>query len=228
MPNIKSRVEESLDSQSKYCYPGTNILINKLDIKNQEKLDAAERRITTLMLTSIQLRKTPDPDQLFSAKYYLNLHKEVFDHIYTFAGEIRDENITKGNTPFCRPEFIYNYLNKTLQIIGKKMTRIKTKEDVSSWLADAYGELNIIHPFREGNGRVAREFLRESVECMDDYLGYNYELDFSNVTEQSSKKFMHASIMSAMTGNNDELKMFFTEILKEKETTKIEDMKKGK
>ena len=152
----------------------------------------------------------------------------MFDHIYTFAGEIRDENITKGNTPFCRPEFIYNYLNKTLQVMGKKMTRIKTKEDVSSWLADAYGELNIIHPFREGNGRVAREFLRESVECMDDYLGYNYELDFSNVTEQSSKKFMHASIMSAMTGNNDELKMFFTEILKEKETTKIEDMKKGK
>lgn len=97
------------------------------------------------------------------------------------------------------------------------MTRIKTRDDITTWLADCYGELNIIHPFREGNGRIAREFLRESVECMDKYLGFNYELDFSGVNEHSSQMFMHASIVSARAADKRELKDFFEGILKEKQ-----------
>ena len=217
MKNIKSRIDQSLDSQSQYCYPNTEVLVNKLGIKDQETLEVAERRITTLMLSAIQLRDIPSPSKLFSGKYYLDLHKEVFEHIYDFAGQIRDENITKGNTPFCRPEFIYSYLNETLQTLGKKMTKIQSKDDITTWLADCYGELNIIHPFREGNGRIAREFLRESVECMDKYLGFNYEIDFSGVNEHSSQMFMHASIVSARAADNRELKDFFEGILKEKQ-----------
>lgn len=221
MKNIKSRVDEAMESHSKYCYPNSDVLINKLGIQNQEDLDVAERRITTLMLTSIQVKELPTPSTLFSVPYYLSLHQMVFGHIYDFAGETRNENISKGNTPFCRPEFIYNYLNDTLNTMGKKMTRIKTRDDITTWLADCYGELNIIHPFREGNGRIAREFLRESVECMDKYLGFNYELDFSGVNEHSSQKFMHASIVSAVAADNSELKDFFEDILKEKQDVKI-------
>lgn len=183
MVKLKSRYDEAESNQSKYCYPGTDILINKLDIKNQEELDVAERR---------------------------------------------NENITKGNTPFCRPEFIYNYLSDTLNTMAKKMTRVETREDITSWLADCYGELNIIHPFREGNGRIAREFLRESVECMDEHLGFNYELDFSNVTEHSSKNFMNASIISAIRCDNTPLKEFFDSILKEKNNEKVDQTKKRK
>lgn len=228
MFNIKSRIDEAGDFQSKYCYKDTNVLVNKLGIENQEELDIAERRITTLMLASLQVKDIPTPSTLFSANYYLSIHKEVFQHIYDFAGEIRDENITKGNTPFCRPEFIYNYLQDTLNTMGKKMTRVKSREDITNWLADCYGELNIIHPFREGNGRVAREFLRESVECMNQYLGFNYTLDFSGVTEKTSQQFIHASIMSAMTANNQELATFFDGILKEKQDIKTDTSKKGK
>ena len=43
----------------------------------------------------------------------------------------------------------------------KKLPNIASRDDVTTWLADLYGELNIIHPFREGNGRIAREYLRE-------------------------------------------------------------------
>lgn len=217
MKSIKSRVEEAQESHSKYCYPGSDVLINKLGIQNQEDLDVAERRITTLMLTAIQVREIPKPSTLFSAPYYLSLHKEVFERIYDFAGEIRGENISKGGTPFCRPEFIFRYLSDTLDTQGRKLTRIKTRDDITTWLADCYGELNIIHPFREGNGRIAREFLRESVECMDKYLGFNYELDFSGVNEHSSQMFMHASIVSARAADNRELKGFFEGILKEKQ-----------
>lgn len=226
MFNIKSRYDEVNDPQSKHCYPGTDVLINKLDIKSQEELDIAERRITTLMLAMLQSKEIPKPSILFSANYYLSIHKEIFQHIYSFAGEIRDENITKGNTPFCRPEFVYNYLQETLSTMAKRITKVKTREDVTNWLADCYGELNIIHPFREGNGRVAREFVRESVECMNQYLGFNYTLDFSNVTEKSSQQFMRASIVSAMTANNQELVVFFDGILKEKQKNNVNQEKK--
>lgn len=226
MFNLKSRIDEASDSQSKYCYPGTDVLMNKLNIKTQEELDIAERRITTLMLATLQSKDIPAPSILFSVDYYLNLHKEIFQHIYDFAGTIRNENITKGNTPFCRPEFVYNYLKDTLNTMGKRITKIKTREDVTNWLADCYGELNIIHPFREGNGRVAREFIRETVECMNQYLGFNYMLDFSEVTEKTSHQFMHASIMSAMTANNQELATFFDGILKEKDKNNVIQEKK--
>lgn len=225
---IKGRLDEALDRQSRYCYPGTNVLINKLDIRTQEELDIAERRVTTLALATIQLRKNPKPQKLFTARYYFDLHKEVFGRIYGFAGKTRNENITKGNTPFCRPEYIYSYLNDTLNMFQKKFSNIITRNDITTWLADLYGELNIIHPFREGNGRIAREYLRECVECMNEYLGFNYDLDFSNVTEQTSQQFMHASIVSAITGDSSELKEFFDGCLKEKQDIKTNSTKKGR
>lgn len=217
MVNIKSRIEESLNFQSKYCYPGTDVLINKLNIKNQEDLDVAERRITILMLTTMELREVPSPDKLFSVNYYLGLHKELFGEIYSFAGEIRGENMTKNNTVFCRPENIYYYLKDTLLKMSKDLPRLENKDDMVDWLAYYYGELNAIHPFREGNGRVSREFLREVVECADKYLGFNYELNFSGITNEDSIYFNQASIINNLTGSTQELSQFFQKILKEKQ-----------
>lgn len=172
------------------------------------------------MLTTIQVRKIPEAKQLFSVDYYLELHKEVFEHNYDFAGKIRDENIMKGHTPFCRPELIYGNLKNVLQQNAKNMTKIESKDDMATWLADSYGELNIIHPFREGNGRIAREYLRECVECADEHLGLNYELDFSEVNERNAKQFLNASIISAIQCDNSYLEHFFHQKLKEKKPTK--------
>ena len=216
MENVKSRLDEALTEQSKYCYPNTDVLINKLGITNQEDLDMAERRITTLMLMDLQTTPLPKPGTFFTPEYYFSLHKKIFEHIYSFAGETRNENITKGNTPFCRPEYLYSYMRQTFDDLAHKLVKIKDKEDILDWLAYSYGELNIIHPFREGNGRVAREYLRQAVEMMDQHLGFNYELNLSSVTEKDSADFMNASIFSAMTGDNSKLKDFFRTTLHEK------------
>lgn len=144
------------------------------------------------------------------------MHETIFESIYPFAGKTRSENITKGNTPFCRPEYIDSYMRETLDNLRKKLVNIKDKEDILDWLAYGYGELNIIHPFREGNGRVAREYLRQAVEMMNQHLGFNYELNLSSVTEKDSAAFMNASIFSAMTGDNSKLKDFFRTTLHEK------------
>ena len=76
MANVKSRLDEALTEQSKYCYPNTDVLINKLGITNQEDLDIAERRITTLMLMDLQTTPLPKPGTFFTPEYYFSLHKK--------------------------------------------------------------------------------------------------------------------------------------------------------
>lgn len=220
MEKVSNRVQEALSSQSKYCYPNSNVLINNFNIQNQENLNKAERNITALMLLKLQTSPIPEANKLFSVEYFTDLHKQVFEHIYPFAGKIRNENMIKGNTPFCRPEFIYNYLNMLFEKMFEDVKKIKTKEDIITFLAYYYSEINIVHPFREGNGRIMREFLRQVVEFLNKVLNFNLELDFSNVTEEDKENLMNGSISSAVTGNLDLLKKFFMKVLKEKELIK--------
>ena len=220
MEKVSNRVQEALSSQSKYCYPNSNVLINNFNIQNQENLNKAERNITALMLLKLQTSPIPEANKLFSVEYFIDLHKQVFEHIYPFAGKIRNENMIKGNTPFCRPEFIYNYLNMLFEKMFEDVKKIKTKEDIITFLAYYYSEINIVHPFREGNGRIMREFLRQVVEFLNKVLNFNLELDFSNVTEEDKENLMNGSISSAVTGNLDLLKKFFMNVLKEKELIK--------
>ena len=217
MVEVNSRVNEALSYQSKYCYPESNVLINKFDIQDQKTLDKIERNVTTLMLVKLQTKPLPCSKELFSVNYFIDLHRQVFEHIYPFAGKIRNENMTKGNTPFCRPEFIYKYLNMLFDKIFDDLKKIKTKEDIVVFLSYYYSELNVVHPFREGNGRIMREYLRQVVVFINKNLGFDYELDFSNVTEEDKNNLMNGSIMSAMNGNLELLNRFFNNMLKENE-----------
>ena len=79
-----------------------------------------------------------------------------------------------------------------------------------------YSELNIIHPFREGNGRVLREYLRQVVGFISLNNSLNFELDFSNVNEKDKEHLLNGSIVSAATGDLEYLKLFFDSTLKEK------------
>lgn len=220
MVEVNSRVNEALSYQSKYCYPESSVLINKYDIQDQRTLDKIERNVTALMLVKLQTKPLPSPKELFSVNYFIDLHRQVFEHLYPFAGKIRSENITKGNTPFCRPEFIYKYLNMIFDKIFDDIKKIKSKEDIIVFLSYYYSELNVVHPFREGNGRIMREYLRQVVLFISKNLGFDYELDFSNVTLEDKNNLMNGSIISAMNGNLELLNKFFNSMLKEKEVIK--------
>ena len=199
--------------QSKYCYSDSEVLLNNYNVTDQETLDIIERRVSALMLTKIQMREIPKEQVLFSIDYICQLHKEIFEHVYSFAGKIRRENITKGNTPFCRPEFIIESLTNILKKIKKDIHKLKNKEDIVFFLAYYYAELNIIHPFREGNGRLMREYLRQIVVLLKENYDLNYDLDFSNVDELDKKNLMNGSIVSAMTGELGYLENFFDRTL---------------
>ena len=88
---------------------------------------------------------------------------------YEWAGEIRTVNISKGNR-FCRCDYIEPQINKLLsKLKDENCLKDYDKEKVAERLAYYLGEINVIHPFREGNGRTQRLF----IEHIADSLGYS-------------------------------------------------------
>lgn len=152
--------------QSIYCYPDTNILKNKLEISDFPLLKEAETQLTQLRLYKLQREPI---EGRFSLAHLLKIHKYIFQDIYYFAGKIREETIIKGNTKFCESQFIKENLNNILNELKTERYLIGNGiDDFANRSAYYMAELNFIHPFREGNGRALREFIR----CLGIKCGY--------------------------------------------------------
>ena len=95
--------------QSLYCYPDSDVLKNKLNIRDRNELKQAEEEITSLK--QYMLMESPIKGR-FTKTQLMNIHRFLFEDIYPFAGHIRREQISKGDTMFFQPYFIDQELNK--------------------------------------------------------------------------------------------------------------------
>lgn len=180
-----SKYDVYTTTQSIYCYPDTNVLKNKLNIRDNRILKTAEEEIT--LIKQMELLKNPIRGN-FTKTHLMNIHKFIFEDIYPFAGKIRREQISKADTMFYPPNLIDRELDRLFAKIKEKNMLKETNEDrVFDNLSYVMAELNIIHPFREGNGRSIREFIR----FMAKYMGY--DLNWGNVDKI---KLLEASIQS--------------------------------
>lgn len=144
---------------SAYCYKGTNVLINLLNIRDNKTLQRAESRIVATK--SFELRKNEMIGN-FDVEHFIKIHKFLFEDIYPFAGKFRTENIAKGYFSFAEWEYIDTELRKLLEKLHKSnLLKNDTRAELVKNLAYYLSELNVLHPFREGNGRTIREFIRE-------------------------------------------------------------------
>lgn len=181
-----SKYDVYTTTQSIYCYPDSNVLKNKLNIRDNKLLKTAEEEIT--LIKQMELLKNPIKGN-FSKAHLMNIHKFIFEDIYPFAGKIRREQISKADTMFYPPNLIDKELDKVFtKIKEKNMLKETDKEKFFDNLAYVMAELNIIHPFREGNGRSIREFIRITAKRM------GYDLNWGNVDRE---ELLKASIMSA-------------------------------
>lgn len=170
-----------------YCYEGTNTLVNKLDIKDSKLLEEYEK--TTVALKLLSLGKQGISGD-FDMTHFSNIHRFLFDEIYLFAGLFRTENIAKDNFRFAEWEYIESELNKLLDNLkSENYLQNLDKQELAERLAYYTAELNVLHPFREGNGRTTREFIRQLA------LKNNYYLNFNSV---SSTELLNASIKSVI------------------------------
>ena len=180
-----SKYDVYTTTQSIYCYPDSNVLKNKLNIRDNKLLKTAEEEIT--LIKQMELLKNPIKGN-FSKAHLMNIHKFIFEDIYPFAGKIRKEQISKADTLFYPPNLIDRELDKVFaKIKEKNMLKETDEEKVYDNLAYVMAELNIIHPFREGNGRSIREFIRLMAKRM------GYDLNWGNVDKE---KLLEASILS--------------------------------
>ena len=180
-----SKYDVYTTTQSIYCYPDSNVLKNKLNIRDNKLLKTAEEEIT--LIKQMELLKNPIKGN-FSKAHFMNIRKFIFEDIYSFAGKIRREQISKADTMFYPPNLIDRELDKVFaKIKEKNMLKETDKEKVFDNLAYVMAELNIIHPFREGNGRSIREFIRLMAKRM------GYDLNWGNVDKE---ELSEASILS--------------------------------
>ena len=119
--------------------------------------------------------------------YLKNIHKFIFGDIYEWAGTRRTVNIAKGNS-FCRCEFIEEQMESIMRKLEKENYLENLNiEMLAERLAYYIGEINAIHPFREGNGRTQRMF----IECLA--LKNGFSLDFAKI---SNEEMLEASVQT--------------------------------
>jgi cell filamentation protein len=135
-----------------YCYPGTTVLRNRLNLRDENMLDQAERELSEVAASSLIFDPAP-----YAIESLLDIHRALFSDLYDWAGCIRTVKICKDQTLFCAPERIFPEATKIFVQMDRSDWFVNMPRAEVIWgVSEAFGDLNVIHPFREGNGRAQR------------------------------------------------------------------------
>lgn len=172
------------------------MLENKLGITNEVELSKEEERITKLKALELFDSNKISEFEVGTFDGLSKIHKFLFDDIYDFAGTIREDNIAKGNFRFASTLYLEDVLNKINEMPEKTFDDIIKK----------YVEMNVAHPFREGNGRSTRIWLdmilKKELHKVIDWSKVNKE-DYLLAMERSPIKDTEIKLLlqSALTDN---------------------------
>lgn len=143
---------------SLYCYPDSSVLRNKLNLRDAALLRRVEADLSGARQTEIFYSPVVGR---FTTTHLCRIHRKLFGDVYSFAGHFRREDIAKGNTRFLACFQIKEKLQTLLNELKQERWLTDLPErDFLKRSAYYMAELNYIHPFREGNGRAIREFMR--------------------------------------------------------------------
>ena len=170
------------------------VLKNKLDISDSLELAKIEEKLSKKK--AIQLFESGYLDSLDAGTFasLAKMHQFLFDEIYDFAGQVRDVNIAKGNFRFVPVIYLQAALENIDKMPQKSFDEIIAK----------YVEMNVAHPFREGNGRSARIWLdlmlKKELNLIVDWSKVNKE-DYLLAMERSPIKDLEIKhlLKSALT-----------------------------
>ena len=179
------------------------MLENKLGITNFLDLAHEEERITKLKALELFDTNKIDEFEIGTFKGLSCIHKYLFDDIYSFAGKIRKENIAKGNFRFASCMYLEDILHKIDNM----------PQDTFENIIKKYVEMNIAHPFREGNGRSTRIWLdlilKKELNKVIDWSKVNKE-DYLLAMERSPVKDLEIRLLlqNALTDKINDRQVF--------------------
>lgn len=188
---------DAVEGQDPYCYDGTTVLKNLLQIQDPDKLEAFELEMSTLRAAE------PLPEGGFDRAHYQSIHHHLFQDVYAWAGERRTVDTSKGGNLFCLNGYIDRELDKLLLAwSGDPADWCQTPGQFADDVAELLGELNAIHMFREGNGRAQLAF----VHLLGQAAGSPFDL--SLVQRDSFLPAMIASFHGQLAPLKAQLKSF--------------------
>lgn len=186
MPDGFGKYDVYTTTGSIYCYAGTNVLRNRFGIRDGAVLKQIEADITAVRQHALLTQPIPGR---FTPHHLCRIHRYLFGDLYPFSGHYRREGIAKGQTIFIPPHQIAEKLTLLLRELASERHLRQLQDEVFlDRLAYYFAELNYIHPFREGNGRSTREFIRQLL------LLNGYTIDWSNVSVDRLLQAMEASV----------------------------------
>ena len=145
-------------SEDPYSDPVIGVLYNKLGLRSAAALEAAEREITHAAL--ILLDESP-VSLSYNLSHLQEIHKRIFGDVFQWAGQIRTVAVAKG-AMFCLPQYIDSSAAAIFRELHDEGCLRGLRHDAFvGRLAYYLGEVNALHPFREGNGRAQRAFFRQ-------------------------------------------------------------------
>jgi cell filamentation protein len=186
-------------SDDPYVYPGTDVLRNMRGIRDGEELEELETHLT--FLRSLQLAPEPIVGK-YDLAHLRAFHRYLFAALYEWAGELRTVVLAKTDL-FCLPEHIASY---GAEIFGRFAEEDRLadldRETFIDRLAHYLGEVNALHPFRDGNGRAQRAFFAQLASDA------GYRLDWQLV---DPRRNTDASV-AAMQGDEAPMRALLAEI----------------
>jgi len=156
-------------SDDPYVDPDTDVLRNMRDIRDGDELEEFEARLT--FLRGLQLASDLIPGE-YDLAHLQAFHRYLFAGLYEWAGELRTVVLAKTEL-FCLPEHIESYGTEILgKLAEEDRLRGLDRELFIDRLAHYLGDVDALHPFRDGNGRAQRAFFAQLAADAD------YRLDW--------------------------------------------------
>lgn len=173
-----------------YVYPGTVVLRNLPGLRDADTLADREAQASTLRLVQLAAIRL---EGAYDLSHLQAFHRFIFQDIYPWAGELRSVPLAKPGSMFALPTHIESYANEVLRLLaGEQHLRGLSRDRFAERLTHYHAEINAVHPFREGNGRTERAFLRQLALDADHTLAWEH---------LSSKTLVHASRRSFQGDN---------------------------
>lgn len=184
------------------CYPGTHVLINTAGIRDQATLNQFESEC-------VMARTETVPPWQPGAAYFCSIHRHLFQDVYAWAGECRNCVLSLPNpgapdSLFCLPKFIPVNLDQALAQVSAVHLRRLSDDELAALLGSVVTALNVVHPFREGNGRTMRAYADQVA------LSVGRTVDFSTVTPE---EWHYASVQGFNTDDSGPMARLFARAL---------------
>ena len=183
MENSNNFNKEQNKLWESYFYPNTDAFVNKKGITDEKELQKCEREYSDLRIR--ELHDNPIEGN-FDIKHLCDIHKYIFGDLYDWAGEFRKVYMKKKDGSYFSSvsEIEFN-LQDNLDIMHIGMRNAYNKETLARFITESYVALLNTHPFREGNGRAIREFIREYIVNKTELIwGVVYDIDWSVVNSK--------------------------------------------